>query len=191
MIYAERRRLLWVLFLAGLLSLALTATLTRGTTLVRLPFKDLVQRSTAIARLRCVASESRWDHGELWTDTRFELIETRKGSLSPLVTVRTLGGNDGHLRSHVDGVPTFHAGEEVYLFLWAREGEPYRVLGWSQGTFRISRNPSAKIQNVTQDSAAAAIFDPQSHEFRKTGVRNLPLPVFEMKLRKALAESSQ
>jgi len=66
--------------------------------------------------------------------------------------VRTIGGTSGHLHSHVDGVPIFRSGEEVYLFLWERPGEPYRVLGWAQGTFRIARNadtgtnPSPKTQ---------------------------------------------
>ncbi|MGA2430889.1 MAG: hypothetical protein ABSH13_20500, partial [Candidatus Acidiferrum sp.] len=87
MSYVERRRFLWVVFLAGLLVLALSAALTNGTTLVRLRFQDLAQRATAIARLRCVGSESRWEQGELWTETRFEVMEMHKGSLSRLVTV--------------------------------------------------------------------------------------------------------
>jgi hypothetical protein len=164
----------------------LTAALTNATTLVRLRFQELTQRSSAIARLRCIGTASRWDQGELWTETRFELIELDKGSLPNLVTVRTLRGNDGHLRSHVDGVPQFRTGEDVYLFLWAREGEPYRVLGWTQGTFRIARNPATGLESVTQDSASASIFDRQTREFRRTGIRNLPIAIFQLKLRKAL-----
>ena len=187
MSYLERRRILWTIFLATLGLLALVAALTDATTLVRMKFEDLAQSSTAIARLRCVGSESRWDQGELWTETKFELVALQKGSLARVVTVRTLGGHDGHLRSHVDGVPEFRAGEEVYLFLWAQPGEPYRVLGWSQGTFRIARNDSG-LESVTQDSAAAAIFDPQTRQFHRGGIRNLPVPLFQVKLRKALEE---
>jgi hypothetical protein len=187
MSYVDRRRILWTIFLATLGLLALGAALTNATTLVRLKLEDLAQRSTAIARLRCIGSESRWDQGELWTETKFELIALHKGSLSRVVTVRTLGGHDGHLRSHVDGVPEFRAGEEVYLFLWAQPGEPYRVLGWSQGTFRIARNGSG-LESVTQDSATAAVFDPQTRQFRRGGIRNLPVPLFQVRLRKALEE---
>ena len=188
MSYVERRRFLWVVFLAGLLVLALSAALTNGTTLVRLRFQDLAQRATAIARLRCVGSESRWEQGELWTETRFEVMEMHKGSLSRLVTVRTIGGHDGHLRSHVDGVPAFQSGEQVYLFLWGRAGEPYRVLGWTQGTFRIASDRATGVESVTQDSAAAAVFDPETRSFRRGGIRNVPVAVFQIKLRKALED---
>ena len=71
MSYVQRRRFLWIVFLVGLAVLGLTAALTDATTLVRLRFQDLAQQSTAIARLRCIASENRWERDELWTETRF------------------------------------------------------------------------------------------------------------------------
>ena len=141
MSFVERRKFLWLCFLASLILLALTAAaFANGTTLARLRFDELAQQSTAVARLRCLGSEFLWDRGELWTETRFEVLERNKGLLPGIVTVRTIGGISGHLHSHVDAVPIFRAGEEVYLFLWQRPGEPYRVLGWAQGTFRIARN---------------------------------------------------
>jgi hypothetical protein len=187
--YVERRRFLWILFLAGLMLLAVVAA--SATTLSRLKFEDLAQESTAVARMRCLGATSRWDQAEIWTETRFEVLEREKGVLPRLVTVRLLGGRVGHLHSHVDEVPVFRAGEEVYLFLWAREGEPYQVLGWSQGTFRITRNPQTGLEMVTQDSAAAAIFDPQTRAFRRGGIRNLPVAIFREKLHKALRQESK
>lgn len=188
MSYVQRRRFLWAVFLAGLALLGLTAALTNATTLVRLRFQDLAQRSTAIGRLRCIGSESRWEQGELWTDTHFAVMEVNKGPLPPTITVRTIGGHFGHVRSHVDGVPRFQPGEEVYLFLWRQAAEPYRVLGWTQGTFRIARDALTGMENVTQESATAPIFDPQTRSFRHGGVRNLPVAVFQLKLRKALED---
>ncbi len=188
MSYAERRRFLWIVFLMGLALLAMTAVLANATTLARLPFEDLAQQSTAVARLRCLVSQSRWDGREIWTETRFEVLELDKGLLPGLVTVRMLGGRAGHLHSRVDGVPMFRSGEEVYLFLWGRQGEPYSILGWSQGTFRIARNLEAGIESVTQDSATASIFDPRTREFRRGGIRNLPVGLFRVKLRKALED---
>jgi hypothetical protein len=90
----------------------------------------------------------------------------------------------------VDGVPVFRAGEEVYLFLWERPGEPYRVLGWAQGTFRITRNEQGGVETVTQDSALAPLFDPRTRTFRRGGIRNLPVGIFQLKLRKALEEKN-
>ncbi|HSY31004.1 MAG TPA: hypothetical protein VLA42_03360 [Verrucomicrobiae bacterium] len=45
------------------------------------------------------------------------------------ITVRMLGGRADGFTSRVDGVPAFRVGEEVYLFLWGKPGEAYRVLG--------------------------------------------------------------
>ena len=137
--YVQRRRFLWILFLGGLALLAVAASATR---LSRLKLEDLAQESTAVARLRCLSATSQWEQGEIWTETRFEVLQREKGVLPGIVTVRLLGGRVGHLHSYVDEVPAFRTGEEVYLFLWTREGEPYQVLGWSQGTFRIARNRS-------------------------------------------------
>ena len=190
MSYVQRRRFLWIVFLMGLAALAMSAMLANATTLVRLPFEDLAQQSTAIARLRCLGSESRWDGREIWTETRFEVLELDKGLLPGLVTIRMMGGKAGHLHSRVDGVPMFRSGEEVYLFLWSRQAGPYAVLGWSQGTFRIARNTSTGLESVTQDSATASIFDPHTREFRRGGIRNLPVALFRVKLRKALAEKN-
>lgn len=188
MSYVQRRRFLWILFLGGLVLIALAAS---ATTLSRLKLEDLAQESTAVARLRCLGTTSRWDQGEIWTETRFEVVQREKGALPGIVTVRLLGGNVGHLHSRVEEVPAFHPGEEVYLFLWGHEGEPYQVLGWSQGTFRIARNPQSGLEIVTQDSASAAVFDPQARTFRRGGIRNLPVAIFREKLHKALRQENQ
>ena len=187
MSFVQRRRFLWILFLAGLVLLAVVAS---ATTLARLQFEDLANQATAVARLRCLGAESFWEKGEIWTDTRFEVVEINKGLLSGLVTIRTMGGSVGALRSTIEGVPAFRQGEEAYVFLWGREGEPYRVLGWSQGTFRIARDARTGVEMVTQDSAAAPVFDPRTHEFRHGGIRNLPVAAFQLKLRKALEEKT-
>lgn len=179
----QRRRFLWVLFLVGL---ALTAIVANATTLARISFDELAQQATAIGRMRCLGAESRWNKGEIWTETRFEVLERNKGALQGIVTVRLIGGSAGHFHSRVEGIPKFRPGEEVYLFLWANAAEPYRVLGWSQGTFRILRDPQSGVERVTQDSSAEPVFDVRTREFRRGGIRNLPVAVFESKLRKAL-----
>src|ERR1700730_15056717 len=188
MSYVQRRQFLWILFLCALALLAVAAS---ATTLSRLKLEDLAQESTAVARLRCLGASSEWDRGEIWTETRFEVLQSDKGALPGIVTVRLLGGQVGHVHSHVDEVPLFRTGVEVYLLLWAHEGEPYQVLGWSQGTFRIARNPQSGLEMVTQDSASASIFDPQARAFRRGGIRNLPVAIFREKLHKALRQEDK
>jgi hypothetical protein len=183
MSYVERRRFLWILFFVALTLLAVVAN---ATTVARMRFEELARQATAIARLRCLRSKSLWENGEIWTDTDFEVVEQAKGSLSAMVTVRTLGGTLGHLHSRVDETPVFRPGDEAYLFLWGRPGEPLRVLGWSQGTFRIARDDRTGAETVTQDSAAVPVFDPTARRFVHGGIRNLPVAVFQLKLRKAL-----
>jgi hypothetical protein len=188
MSYAQRRKFLWILFLAGLV---LAAVVANATTLERMRFEELAKQATAVARLRCLGAESRWENGEIWTETRFEVAEQNKGQLPNMVTVRMLGGSVGALHSRIDGVPTFYPGEEAYVFLWKHEGEPFRILGWSQGTFRIAKDARTGLETVTQDSAAEPIFDPRTRQFRHGGVRRLPVAIFRLKLRKALRQETQ
>jgi hypothetical protein len=187
MIYVERRRFLWILLLAAL---ALLAAVANATTLARMRFDQLAWQATAVARVRCLAATSFWENGEIWTDTNFEVVEQAKGFLPGVIKVRTLGGSVGHLHSRIEDVPVFYASEEAYLFLWGRERDPLRVLGWSQGTFRIARDARTGVETVTQDSSAVPVFDPRTHRFQHGGIRNLPLAMFQLKLKKALAESA-
>lgn len=186
MTYVQRRRFLWMLFLAGVIAITLCAVIVHATSLARLSFDQLAKTSTAVARLRCLGATSFWDNGEIWTETRFEVLELDKGLLPKTVSIRMMGGSDGHLQSHVEGVPVFRTGEEVYLFLYRRSGESYRVLGWSQGTFRIAHNPRNGSEEVTQDSAGAAMFDPETRSFQRGGIRNLPIAAFRENLQQAL-----
>lgn len=110
----KRRRFRAVLLLAGTLLCTLAVD---ATTLARLQFYQLVQHSSAIARVRCLRADVRMENGEIWTDTVFEVVQHDKGYLPSPIVVRLPGGKYDHLISHVDGAPEFHPGEEVYIFL--------------------------------------------------------------------------
>jgi hypothetical protein len=181
--FEERRKFLWILFLIGLLLIAVAAN---ATTLAGLHFDDMARMANAVARVRCLSSEPIWKNGEIWTETQFRVEEENKGTLPPIVIVQMPGGTFGHLHSRVEEVPGFRPGEEAYLFLWARPGEPYRVLGWSQGAFRIARDARTGAESVTQDSAAMPVFDPMTRRFRFGGVRGMPIAAFQLKLKRAL-----
>lgn len=185
MSYVERRRFLWILLLVAL---ALLAVVANATTLARMRFEELARQATAVARVRCLTTTSFWENGDIWTDTNFTVLEQMKGALPGVIKIRTLGGSVGHLHSRIEDVPIFHPGEEAYLFLWGREAEPLRVLGWGQGTFRIARDVRTGAETVTQDSAAVPVFDPQTHRFQHGGIRNLPLAIFQLELKKALEQ---
>lgn len=187
MSYVQRRRFLWAFFLAGFVLIAIVAN---ATTLVRLPFYKLVENSSAIARVRCIRANTRMEDGEIWTDTVFEVVQHDKGYLPPRIVVRTLGGRFQHIRSHVDGVPEFRPGEEVFLFLRGHPGAQFRIVGWTQGTFRIRKSLQSGRESVTQDSADVPVFDPQENRFTKTGVKDLRIDVFLEKMNKEIARQA-
>src|SRR5271163_5018372 len=185
---------LWILLL---FLLVLTAIVASATTLAPMSFDELTRRATAIVRVRCVGVQSRWSGGEVWTDSRFVILEEAKADAfgadqhittpvtakvdspaAPLtlgnIVVRQLGGSIDGLHSRVEGVPQFQPGEEAYLFLWRRAAEPYRVLGWVQGTFRVTRDQRSGVARVTQDSALT-VFHGETREFQSEGIRNMSL----------------
>ncbi len=166
------------------LSLAIfsAAGTTWATTFRHMTFVELVGEAHAVIRARSLFSESRWERGEIWTFTNFEVNVALKGNVPRLLTVRTLGGKAGHLRSIVEGVPQFHVGEEVYLFLGPGGTEPFPIFGWAQGTFRIHREKNSGQETVTQDSAGLAVFDTDTQKFRRGGIRNLPSEIFQKKI---------
>jgi len=198
MSFVQRRKFLWVLFLIGVGLIGAVAAM--GTTLAAMRFDELAQRATAVVRLRCLGAHSLVERGEIWTETRFETMTAEKGVIGGLVTVRMPGGRMDGLHARVDGVPEFAAGEEVYLFLWNGSDEEggvkppqqqwghgaFRVLGWTQGTFRIRRDEKSGRESVTQDSANAAVFDRDTRTFRHEGIREMGVNEFRSKLRAAL-----
>jgi hypothetical protein len=187
MSYVQRRRFLWVLLLIGM---ALIAVVANATTLARLQFYQLVQHASAIARVRCVHANTRLENREIWTDTIFEVVQHDKGFLPSPIVVRMPGGKFQHLNSHVDGVPEFRPGEEVYLFLTGRPGKQFYIVGWSQGTFRIRKDVRTGMETVSQDSAGVPVFDPQTNTFTKAGIRDLRIDRFLEKLNKELYRQS-
>jgi hypothetical protein len=205
---ARSREVLWILLIALIL---LTAIVASATTLEPMSFTALTRRATRIAHLRCVSVRSAWEGGEIWTESRFAILAEEKADAAGgdavraarsvdgganNLTVRMLGGRVDGMHSHVDGVPEFRAGEEVYLFLWRRDGsEPYRVLGWTQGTFRVTRDLRTGEGRVTQDSAGAAVDREATRgEARKVlngGIHGMETGVFEAKLLRELQEGGR
>jgi hypothetical protein len=156
-----------------------------ATTLLRMDIHQMTAAAAWVVRARCIASESRWEQGHVWTFTRFEALETLKGRGPAQFTVRLVGGKAGSLTSTVEGVPRFRPGEEVFLFLTATPVGDHTVVGWAQGTFRVQRE--AGRETVMQDTAGATLFDPATREFTRGGARGMPVS----ELRRAVAAAVQ
>jgi len=157
-----------------------------ATTLARLSLNQMAARSDAVARVRCVGSEGRWENGSIWTVTTFEVVETMKGNLPGEIAVRLPGGRIGHMTATVDGTPKFKPGEEAVVFLERSPGGRFTVSGWVEGTFRISRDPRTGDEVVTQDSSAFAVFDTATRTFRTDGIRRMPVGEFRGRIAAAV-----
>lgn len=167
----------------------------RATTLERMSLARMAQAAQVIVRARCISNSPAWAAGEIWTFTTFEVEEAWKGDSTArvpgMITIRLLGGTVGALTSHVSGVPRFHSGEDVLIFLEPTSRNDFSVLGWAQGTFRIRRDPRTGEQIVTQDTAAFATFNPQTRRFETAGIRNLPLAAFRERVQSAIARNGE
>jgi hypothetical protein len=167
----------------------LTAAAGRPTTLARMSLDQLAAAADAVARVRCVGAESRWEVEGIWTRTIFDVLDTLKGSLPGRVVVRLPGGRVGHLTATVDATPKFTAGEEAYVFLERRPSGDFSLAAWIEGTFRISRDPHTGQETVTQDSSTTAVFDTASRRFYTEGIRRMSSERFRVRVAVAIARA--
>lgn len=168
-----------------------SAGTARATTLQRMTLEELAAASPAIARVRCIANETRWEGGRIWTFTTAEVTEVIKGHVPARITIRMIGGNARSVISKVEGTPRFSPQEEVVLFLQPTRLGDWTVVSWVQGTFRIHRDGMAREERVTQDTAGVALFNPAARSFEEGGARNLPMREFRRRLAKAMARTGE
>jgi hypothetical protein len=166
------------------LALALAGAVS-ATTLVRMNLDELVGDAQSVARVKCLSNESRWEGGQIWTITQFEVSETLKGAPPRLISVRLIGGKVGSITSRVEAVPRFQPGEELYLFLEPNVMGELTVTSWVQGTFRI-RKEAGRPETVTQDTGSARIYDPATKAFTAGGVRRMPVSEFRQRVAEAV-----
>jgi len=175
----------------SLLPLLLVPPGLPATTLARLTLDQMAAGSPAVARVRCVRTESLWKNGSIWTVATLQVVESVKGKLPAEISVQLPGGRVGHLTARVDGSPKFTHGEEAILFLAPAGAGGFTVSGWAEGTFRIGRDARTGEETVTQDSSALAVFDTATRTFRTDGIRRMPMNEFRARLSAAVARGKE
>ncbi len=168
------------------LLLLLSAVLADSATLERMSLEQLTAAAHGVVQAQCLGNQSRWEGGEIWTFTSFEVSDTMKGVVPRLITVRTLGGQVGHVISLVEGVPRFHPGEEVVLFIERTHAGDFSITSWAQGTFRVRRDAHTGRETATQDISGQPSSDLGARRFRSDAVRNISLELFKQRVRRAL-----
>ena len=129
------------------------ASLATATTVQKFSLADLAKKSETIVLARVEDETARWDDGkkEIYTYITLAVLEPVKGmgkgkgadnGKSPkgeeTITIRQLGGTVGNMTSIVPGTPSFRRGEEVVLFLSAKDAKGYPwVVGLQQGKYTV------------------------------------------------------
>ena len=111
-----------------------------ATTVIKMDLSALVEQSESIVQGKVEHVESAWDEQRktIFTSVSVIVNEGLKGTPQSRIVVRQLGGKLGAMNLSVVGMPPFHEGEEVILFLRRSSLSDYHVIGLSQGKFTVT-----------------------------------------------------
>jgi hypothetical protein len=152
------RHLLWVAF-------CLFTPAAWASTQMALDVPALTQGADWVVHGQVLRTEPRWipGTGRLVTTVEVSVEEVMKGTaMHSTVQVVLPGGTLGGICQHVIGTPAFAPGDEVVLFL-AKGGEGPRLVGLSQGGFRVLRSaPDGRVRAASMLAAGVQLIDPLS-----------------------------
>jgi hypothetical protein len=134
--------------------------------------------ATAIrASIEQLAAEAAFteDRSPIETRVGFSVLEVIAGTVGTDLTVLCAGGRVGDCALRVRGQPTFSPDEEAVLFLRRDSHGDWRVLGWSQGKFRIVRDPERGTATAIQDLTGLCFVGPAEGAPVARGPERLPL----------------
>ena len=126
------------------LAVLLTSALCGATTVMRVPLKKLAATSNVIVHglvteVRVVAVNGNERH--LRTHVTVQVRTVVKGrDASPVMHLDLPGGQLGKWAMRIPGMPGFHVGEEVVLFL-EKTARNWALTGLGQGKFSVDTSP--------------------------------------------------
>ena len=166
-----------------------------ATTLVKMNLGDLTGEAEAIVSGTVTSSHSAWneDRSLIFTHSTLAVGSTLKGKHKAEVVVRTHGGIVGDIGMRMIGEPELKKGDQVLLFLERDSEGRNRVVGMSQGCFRLKTGEGGQklVSNPLSglslyDRAKGLVVDPSSEV--KQGTR---LDELEKKIRALLARKDR
>ena len=172
--------------------LVATVSTASASTVRQLTLKELATQSTTIVHATVSGVSSRWDdqHKEIYTYFDLQVLEHIKGQKGKSVlAMRQLGGAVEGIASVVPGMPSFHTGDEVVVFLTEpdRAGYPW-VVGLQQGKYDVVTD-GAGAKTVRSEAALHGLPSPESSLRSKDGRTDLSLKSFLDQVRKDLGAS--
>ena len=172
----------------ALAAATLLATAVFATTVIPMSVEELTKASEHIVQARALEQWSEWapDHGLILTFTRFQAINTLKGSVPATFVVKQMGGSVGNARTHVAGLRYFHSGEENVLFLHPAmaKDSTYVITGLMQGNFHVDR--SGATATVSNGVAGAHAFSTTSQSVSSYQGSRMTLEELQTRVRQAV-----
>ena len=138
-----RRLCLQGLGASVILGAILSAVSAQATIVVARSVEQLAADAVMVVRARVNSQWSAWtpNHRRIDSFTELEVVDTWAGKAPEAIVVRTIGGRMGGVGMRISGTTRFEPGEDVVLFLSKdlAEAGGYRVLGLSQGKFKVEQ----------------------------------------------------
>ena len=137
--------------LALVLLIGLSPRLVTATTVQRFGIDQLAANAAHIFVGRCTAATPELAHGQIYTRFEFDVEDVLKGAATRKIEVSLAGGVLQGVEYRIVGMPTFHPGERVVLFLTEKDahGNAWPV-GLGQGKFAIDAGPTDRSARVRQ-----------------------------------------
>ena len=109
---------------------------------IKMSFKDLTERSTAVLYGKCSKVRSEWNDKKDLIFTQVTVVpeEYIKGNLGSQTVITVPGGQVGDILYEVSEMPVFIEGEEVVAFIWTSPSGKNLVTGGYQGKLKIIRD---------------------------------------------------
>lgn len=172
--------------------LILCAPALQATKIIHMNPEKLAEASTTVVRGTVVASDSfkNASGSKIFTETVITVDESYKGAPGSEVRLLQLGGVVDGVQVTVHGSLQWIEGEEVVVFLEPYEGGRYHVAGFSQGKFKVERDPLTGRAFINQPAMEGVeLVDDDGHtQSNITAITRVPLDRF---LSKALGTDYQ
>ncbi len=141
-----------IAILAGVLAAgSVGVSVARASTLVSMSLDQLTEASSVIVQGQITRQMCRWNesHTQIMTLTSITVEQVYKGNPPSTVAVEQMGGTVGNMMVYVPGEMTFQPEGEYVLFLEpAPAGSRYRLVGMTQGAYRIYRDAATHQDRV-------------------------------------------
>lgn len=122
-----------------LLAALLLLPAASATTIAKLSFDQLTDKSDLVVSGTVTRSWTAWDaeHKYIWTHYEVAVLSEIKGRAGRNVEIEELGGVVGDSGMTVPGSVVYQTGEKVLVFLSRQPNGYLRTTGWGQGKYRI------------------------------------------------------